>query len=570
MIKNSLNDYINLIRPTISTDIIDENNWQNISKVAQYLPSALTTFFGFESRLGTPKAHCDFLLCADATETGKKVLGDKEYSIQLSENLLIHPVWKNVNIFGQLWNDKGSILSEKINNIWLEFDIDETLDNIPIPSCFFAPQAIYANQADEAIKWVCDTALNLLRGKSINPEIQAKLLTCLQSLPSGAYVFQIGLMLARESDFIRVCIRDISHTKVIEFLQKIGWIGSVNELKSLLNDLAQYCDRIDLDIDIGSEIAPKIGLECYLERQPSLNPKWQLFLEYLLEKGLVIPEKKDALLNYTGYIREKDYPELWPKNLSKLSSLIGSQYQRIFFKSLHHIKVVYQENKCLEAKAYLAVMNTLIDQQRIQKSKEFKNNSIQINNFLSEQENKQLLNFIIRNKNQFQSATLHEDYQNLGRKEENYRLSSVLFDFPEWETIMRDRISSILPDVIDKLGIPPFPVAHIEAQITAHNDHNYFKLHNDNGTLESSGRVLTFVYYLCQEPQPFTGGELKIYNSTSPENLKPDSIKTIEPINNSIVFFLSQYMHEVRPVNCPSQDFAHSRFTVNGWIWRKN
>lgn len=67
----------------------------------------------------------------------KKVLGDKEYSIQLSENLLIHPVWKNVNIFGQLWNDKGSILSEKINNIWLEFDIDETLDNIPIPSCFF-------------------------------------------------------------------------------------------------------------------------------------------------------------------------------------------------------------------------------------------------------------------------------------------------------------------------------------------------------------------------------------------------------------------------------------------------
>lgn len=45
MIKNSLNDYINLIRPTISTDIIDENNWQNISKVAQYLPSALTTFF---------------------------------------------------------------------------------------------------------------------------------------------------------------------------------------------------------------------------------------------------------------------------------------------------------------------------------------------------------------------------------------------------------------------------------------------------------------------------------------------------------------------------------------------
>lgn len=94
----------------------------------------------------------------------------------------------------------------------------------------------------------------------------------------------------------------------MNFYKKIGWIGSVNELKSLLNDLAQYCDRIDLDIDIGSEIAPKIGLECYLERQPSLNPKWQLFLEYLLEKGLVIPEKKRCFTQLYGIYKRERLP----------------------------------------------------------------------------------------------------------------------------------------------------------------------------------------------------------------------------------------------------------------------
>ncbi|WP_330204433.1 2OG-Fe(II) oxygenase [Cyanobacterium sp. Dongsha4] len=569
MIKNSLSDYINLIKPTISHQIIDNDTWKNINHVAQFLPSATTTFFGFESRLGVAKAHCDFLLCADGNEAGKKVLGDRTYSIKLPEYLLNNKIWININSFCEEWNKPDSILLEKIDNIWLEFDIDDNLDDIPIPSCFFAPQPIYKNKNNEDLQWIWQ-CLKLLKGIEIKPDIKQNLSKCFQLLPLGSYVFQIGLMLARETDFIRICIRDINPSKITQYLEKLDWSGSIIELEKVLNDLAKYSARIDLDIDVGKEIAPKIGLECYLERQPSLNPKWQLFLDYLLQKGLVIPEKKDALLNYTGYIREKDYPELWPKTLSKLSSLMGSQYQRIFFKSLHHIKLVYQENKCLEAKAYLAVSNTLINQQKIRESQHFNYSAVQVKNFLSETENQQLLNFIINNRTQFQSATIHEDYQNLGRKEENYRLSSVLFDFPEFETMICDRISSILPDVIDKLGIPPFPVAHIEAQITAHNDQNYYKLHNDNGTPESKGRVITFVYYLYQLPKLFTGGELKIYNSTSPENLKPDSIKTIEPINNSIVFFLSQYMHEVRPVNCPSQDFAHSRFTVNGWIWRKN
>ncbi|MBE9012911.1 2OG-Fe(II) oxygenase, partial [Pseudanabaenaceae cyanobacterium LEGE 13415] len=47
-----------------------------------------------------------------------------------------------------------------------------------------------------------------------------------------------------------------------------------------------------------------------------------------------------------------------------------------------------------------------------------------------------------------------------------------------------------------------------------------------------------------------------------------ESYQEIQPINNSIIFFPSHFLHEVLPVSCPSRQFADSRFTLNGWIRR--
>lgn len=128
----------------------------------------------------------------------------------------------------------------------------------------------------------------------------------------------------------------------------------------------------------------------------------------------------------------------------------------------------------------------------------------------------------------------------------------------------------MLPDVISKLEIPPFTISQIESQLTAHNDGNYYKLHNDNGSLETATRELSYVYYFYREPKPFSGGELRIYDSRIENNfyVAAKSSKTVEPRNNSIMFFLSRYLHEVLPVSCPSKAFADSRFTINGWVRR--
>jgi SM-20-related protein len=148
----------------------------------------------------------------------------------------------------------------------------------------------------------------------------------------------------------------------------------------------------------------------------------------------------------------------------------------------------------------------------------------------------------------------------------DYRRSSVIF-YPKNIDRIVTKITDLLPQILPTLGLEAFPVSKIETQLTAHNDDNYYKIHNDNGSPETATRRLTYVYYFYQTPQPFTGGELTLYDSTDAFTIDQNtSRQVIQPLNNSIVIFPSQFMHEVLPVSCPSQKFSDSRFTINGWI----
>jgi SM-20-related protein len=187
----------------------------------------------------------------------------------------------------------------------------------------------------------------------------------------------------------------------------------------------------------------------------------------------------------------------------------------------------------------------------------------QLDNFLSAEEHQDLLAYVRQHEPEFVPTTTFTGV-------DNYRESVVLYAFPEYMQLISQRIQAILPDLFRKFGISPFVVSQIEAQLTTHNDGQFYKIHNDNGSQDTATRELTYVYYFYQEPKPFSGGELVIYDSQVQNNyyVQADSFKRVEPRNNSIVFFLSRYMHEVLPIRCPSGKFADSRFTINGWIRR--
>ncbi|WGV27357.1 2OG-Fe(II) oxygenase [Halotia branconii] len=188
---------------------------------------------------------------------------------------------------------------------------------------------------------------------------------------------------------------------------------------------------------------------------------------------------------------------------------------------------------------------------------------IQIENFLPPQEYEQLINYVLDKESDFVATST-------STKDQDYRRSMVLYSFPEFTELIVKRIQEIMGDVISKLGLPSFVISQIECQLTAHNDGNYYKMHNDNGSPETATRELTYVYYFNKQPKAFSGGELIIYDSKIENNfyVNAESYKKLEPLNNSIVFFISRYMHEVLPVICPSKAFADSRFTINGWVRR--
>lgn len=188
---------------------------------------------------------------------------------------------------------------------------------------------------------------------------------------------------------------------------------------------------------------------------------------------------------------------------------------------------------------------------------------IQIENFFPPEFQQQLLNYAITSRADYVEtgpATNNEFYK-------DHRNSLVIY-YPRYTEMFLERLHQVMPRVMQHLELPPFEVARIETQLTAHNDQNYYKIHNDNSSPDTAARRLTYVYYFYQEPKAFAGGELAIYDTEMREGraYAGTNSQVVEPKNNSIVFFPSHYMHAVQTVHCPSQAFADSRFTLNGWI----
>ncbi len=146
----------------------------------------------------------------------------------------------------------------------------------------------------------------------------------------------------------------------------------------------------------------------------------------------------------------------------------------------------------------------------------------------------------------------------------DWRRSTVIYDnqLVDVARTLERAIRLRLPEVKTALAVPPFDIASFEIQLTSHNDGEYYKWHTDNGTRDTAARVITFVYYFYGQPRKFSGGELVIYQPDA----KP---AVIDPQNDSIVFFASHTRHEVKAVTCPSGQFEDGRFTLNGWIRRK-
>jgi hypothetical protein len=370
----SVADYLNALAPHLPPVLISAESLADLRAPARLLPGAMTSHFGFECRLGIEAAQADLSVRTTIAQGGPEILAGRSPVFPLAEPARRHSAWRGIRRFGECWADPASPLSGGADDIWLEFDLAEAAvppaldaDDLPVPSLCFRP--ILSPGPEPAVdraagyRRLVEAALEALLDDPMPPAVMRRLSFCYETLPPGAVLFQVGVMLSRRAEALRLCIANIRPQQLTEYLAAIGWESPRDEAEGLLATLYEFVDNITLDIDVGTTVLPKIGLECYFAgfRQPETEPRWRPFLDHLVARGLCLPAKRDALLAYPGHSSEETDPERWPADLTRVSRFLGRRTTSSLFRALHHVKIAYLPGQAdaapaLEAKAYFGAV----------------------------------------------------------------------------------------------------------------------------------------------------------------------------------------------------------------------
>lgn len=154
-----------------------------------------------------------------------------------------------------------------------------------------------------------------------------------------------------------------------------------------------------------------------------------------------------------------------------------------------------------------------------------------------------------------------------GKVDPRVRISIGTRELGPFKPLFAGKMLGLVPNLVARLGMTTIESPFVELELVAHNDGAFFRHHIDTQTHDDwkSLRVLSGVYYFHRSPKTFSGGALRLYAIGDPARA---TFVDIEPTHNTLLVFPSWAPHEVRPVSCPSNQFADSRFAINCWVHR--
>ena len=340
--------------------LMTSKNFNDIVTIARYFPGNLTSFLGFECRLGNNTSRSDWAFAVSGVGNDRLVLNNFLKSSHNPAKFLSHPEWQNITAFTESWVDTSSPLAGKIQCFWLEFDMPNESPEISVPSIFFGPVrlpgGIKSNDV-EHYEWLIELALPLLKGRDVSAKMKHQMHRCIENIPSNATLFQIGTMLSRESKSVRFHINKLDPIQIIPYLEAIGWHDETGELSTLIGELADKVDRFVISYDIFEDgIGPRIGIELSFTQglEEQFN-SWNILFSYFVEKGWCLPERRDALLNYPGTDDEEYFNGSVMKPVITAAEDMQSLLSSSIVRYINHAKLVFEQGKGVEAKAYPAV-----------------------------------------------------------------------------------------------------------------------------------------------------------------------------------------------------------------------
>jgi hypothetical protein len=353
--------------PGFPAGLFSAGGLARIEAAADQLPGRLTSTFGFEVALDQAAGGADLAVAVTGLHGGREMLA----GLSRSESPLPRSddqAWASVGALCQAWAAPGSTLDAELHNVALEFDLPDGEHGLPPPNVFLGarsgilpPPAAHPGQLELPVvgsaAWLLDTALPLL-GRELSPGRRDALARCFEALPGGSRAFQVGVMLARPVEALRVCVLGLDYEKVAPFLRRIGWPGDLEELDMRVGALAGNAETVILDVDVAEAVLPSLGLECFAaeDGDQDLVQRWTRFLDPLVRAGLCRPERRQALLEWPLMIRESEAPS-WPRHLREASEFVGEAVEGTLVRAVNHVKLAWRPGM-LQAKGYLRVQHS--------------------------------------------------------------------------------------------------------------------------------------------------------------------------------------------------------------------
>ncbi len=356
----SVADAVLAVRPYLPAGLVTGDAVDRIVGLTQVLPGALTTYLGFECHLGDRPPHTDLALRVKQTEPGRPLLAGTGRNDGWSRSVRPEPVWARLAFLAHRWGDGDDDTNRLLAALWLELDIDDDADEAdplaggpsPVPSVFLTPTEAIGPHRHDVHTWVTREAVPTVLGRPLPASTARQVTRALATLPEPASVYQVGVMTARGSEAVRLCVSGLPVDGVAPYLRGLGWAGEAAQLHTLVSELTPLTRRLGVVVEVGDTAHDTVGLECFLGRRwPQVEPRWPVLLDHLVRAALCTPQQRAALLAYPGFAPPAEGPTAGQR---AAAALLGGRAAGGYLRRLNHVKVTCAPGLPPQAKAYVS------------------------------------------------------------------------------------------------------------------------------------------------------------------------------------------------------------------------
>lgn len=330
------------MRPYLPSPLISAERYRSLLRIAELLPS---TSGGFECRLAPGEDQVDVSLVILKQHPDRSLIVGEQST---------PPIWTRIEEFRRTWWEGGCSWPEEVTRLWLEFDLEEPSEGLPLPRPFVQFARLPIDEATGRIPTARQTArrrqieeaATLLAGRPLDPATAQALDELVERLPPTAGLTIVGVWPEAPADRLRVEVRAARWEELRHLLSQLGWAPESAEGARLLAPFADAPDQVTLGLDVGPAAAPVVGVLFFAWRpgQPEPDPRAGRLLDQLVAMGLCEAEKRRALLEWPGVMRDPRRPRRAGSDPDRPGPLLRRRFA--------HVKVSRLPNGRLHAKAY--------------------------------------------------------------------------------------------------------------------------------------------------------------------------------------------------------------------------